>query len=184
VIVWSRSAQIKMIESFAGLRMDCCMMSVNGLLPFGDGVISRPRLQKEAFMALASVCWVELVCVGEILAPRERPVHLRPLGRNQLWRSFHGRTQRGIQKTSQRQTLGCPVHCCSVQHALVLGITQNLQQFIVHKSKSDHLKPPHYNHLSNDSLQHPASTLSLTGTHIQTMSSLEKLAPQVVNLKR
>jgi len=60
------------------------VMDANGFL-----VISWSRLHKEVFMALSPVRWVELVGVGEILPPCEGPVHLRPLGSNQLWRSFH-----------------------------------------------------------------------------------------------
>lgn len=59
-------------------------------------------VQEEAFVAFTAGGRMELVRVREILAPRERPIHLRMVVGDERCRSFHCCAQRRVQETGQR----------------------------------------------------------------------------------
>ncbi len=82
--------------------------------------------QEEALVTISASDGMIQVGVFQILEPREGTIDLRPFGRDELGGCGNGRVQRRVEEASQRKTLGATVYHCTMQHALVHGVAQNL----------------------------------------------------------
>lgn len=84
--------------------------------------------QEEALVTISASDGMIQVGVFQILEPREGTIDLRPFGRDELGGCGNGRVQRRVEEASQRKTLGATVYHCTMQHALVHGVAQNLEE--------------------------------------------------------